>query len=76
MWVLWDKSWLWDIKHCWYNYPHHSVEKDVWWYYMIELSFYWSLCFSQVTAFAKLSLNAAFNNRKLILDTNSGKQLS
>lgn len=20
--VMWDKSWLWDIKQCWYNYPH------------------------------------------------------
>lgn len=20
--VLWDKPWLWNIKHCWYNYPH------------------------------------------------------
>lgn len=20
--VLWDKSWFWDIKHCWYGYPH------------------------------------------------------
>ena len=30
-----------------YNYPHHVVDRDVWWYYMIELSFYWALCFSQ-----------------------------
>ena len=55
MWVLWGKSWLWDIKHCWYNYPHHSVEKDVWWYYMVELSFYWSLCISQVSTMKLLS---------------------
>lgn len=20
--VLWDKPWFWDIKHCWYGYPH------------------------------------------------------
>lgn len=20
--VMWDKTWLWDIKQCWYNYPH------------------------------------------------------
>lgn len=20
--VLWDKSWFWDIKNCWYGYPH------------------------------------------------------
>lgn len=45
--ILWSKPWLWDIKHCWYNYPHHKIERDVWWYYMIELSFYWALCISQ-----------------------------
>jgi len=46
-WCLWDKPWLWDIKHCWYNYPHHDIERSVWWYYMFELAFYWSLSFSQ-----------------------------
>jgi len=45
--VLWKKQWLWDIRYCWYHYPHHAVEGDVWWYYMIELTFYWSLTFSQ-----------------------------
>ena len=30
-----------------YNYPHHDVPQEVWWYYMVELSFYWSLSFSQ-----------------------------
>jgi sphingoid base N-palmitoyltransferase len=20
--VMWDKPWLWNIKECWYNYPH------------------------------------------------------
>jgi len=44
---LWDKAWLWDIRFCWYNYPFHQMENDVWWYYMLELSFYWSLSFSQ-----------------------------
>jgi len=44
---LWNKPWLWDIKFCWYNYPHHDVPDDVWWYYMVELAFYWSLTFSQ-----------------------------
>jgi len=48
-WCLWDKPWLWDIKHCWYNYPHHDLEPSVWWYYMVELAFYWSLSFSQFT---------------------------
>ncbi|OXA47434.1 ceramide synthase 6 [Folsomia candida] len=41
--VLWDKPWLWDILHCWYDYPHHSVTTDIWWYYVYGSSFYWSL---------------------------------
>jgi len=45
--VLWDKPWLWNIQHCWYDYPHHEVPGEVWWYYMVELAFYWSLSISQ-----------------------------
>ena len=30
-----------------YNYPYHDIERSVWWYYMIELTFYWSLSISQ-----------------------------
>lgn len=45
--VLWDKSWLWNINECWYTYPHQSVAEGVWWYYIISLTFYWSLCVSQ-----------------------------
>jgi len=44
---LWDEAWFNNIRHCWYNYPHHDVSKEIWWYYMIELGFYWSLFFSQ-----------------------------
>ncbi|PIO66950.1 Longevity-assurance protein, partial [Teladorsagia circumcincta] len=43
--VLWNKSWLWDVKQCWIGYPFHPVEDSVWWYYMIETSFYYSLLF-------------------------------
>lgn len=45
--VMWDKPWLWDIKACWYGYPHQSVTNDIWWYYMISMAFYWSLTASQ-----------------------------
>lgn len=45
--VLWDKPWFWDVKHCWYSYPHQSVETDIWWYYMISMAFYWSLTVTQ-----------------------------
>ncbi|EZA57715.1 ceramide synthase 6 isoform X2 [Ooceraea biroi] len=47
LYILWDKAWLWDIKHCYYNYPYHPVTSDIWWYYMISMSFYWALSFSQ-----------------------------
>ena len=30
-----------------YDYPHHEVPGEVWWYYMVELAFYWSLSISQ-----------------------------
>lgn len=29
------------------GFPHQSVTSDIWWYYMISMSFYWSLCVSQ-----------------------------
>jgi len=45
--ILWDKAWLWDIKHSYYNYPYHPVTDDIWWYYMISMAFYWALSFSQ-----------------------------
>ena len=35
------------IRYCWYDYPYHTVSSDVWCYYMMELSFYWSLSISQ-----------------------------
>lgn len=45
--VLWSKHWFWDINGCWVDYPKHKISVDVWLYYMLELAFYWSLCFSQ-----------------------------
>lgn len=45
--ILSDKPWFWDVKSCWYGYPHQSISNDIWWYYMISMSFYWSLTFSQ-----------------------------
>ena len=45
--TLWTKTWLWNITDCWYNYPYHYVDSDVWWWYMAELSFYWGLLITQ-----------------------------
>lgn len=47
VWTLWDKPWVWDTVHCWYNYPFHSLDPAVWWHYMLELAFYWSLFITQ-----------------------------
>ncbi|CAN8009904.1 unnamed protein product [Ixodes pacificus] len=42
LYVLWDKPWLWDTMHCWYDFPYHPVADGIWWYYMIQLGFYTS----------------------------------
>uniref|UniRef100_F7F9V3 Ceramide synthase 6 n=1 Tax=Monodelphis domestica TaxID=13616 RepID=F7F9V3_MONDO len=41
--------WLWNTKQCWYNYPYQPLTPDLHYYYILELSFYWSLMFSQFT---------------------------
>ncbi|XP_066508375.1 ceramide synthase 2-like isoform X1 [Hoplias malabaricus] len=35
--------WFWDQRECWRGYPLQPIEKVHYWYYMIELGFYWSL---------------------------------
>ena len=61
--VMWNKPWVWDTYYCWYDYPFHVVGQQtndmpkylqiyfsdpaVWWHYMWELAFYWSLFISQ-----------------------------
>ncbi|KAK3592976.1 hypothetical protein CHS0354_023198 [Potamilus streckersoni] len=46
--ILWNKPWLWTSRLCWEGFPHeHSLSNTVYWYYLIEISFYWSLMFSQ-----------------------------
>ncbi|XP_060701994.1 ceramide synthase 4a isoform X1 [Hemiscyllium ocellatum] len=43
--VLLDKPWFWDQKECWKGYPQQVLLPSQYWYYMIELAFYWSLLF-------------------------------
>ncbi|XP_012687169.1 ceramide synthase 2-like [Clupea harengus] len=38
-----DKPWFWDQRECWRGYPQQPVEQAHFWYYLIELGFYWSL---------------------------------
>lgn len=44
--VLWDKPWFWTTKLCWIGWPPQHVSTDVYWYYIIEMAFYWSLILS------------------------------
>ncbi|XP_078283290.1 ceramide synthase 2-like [Rhinoraja longicauda] len=44
--VLIDKPWFYDTWEVWVGYPKQSLLPSQYWYYIIELSFYWSLLFS------------------------------
>nr|XP_047917333.1 ceramide synthase 6 isoform X3 [Anser cygnoides] len=39
--------WLWNTRQCWNGYPYQPLMPDLHFYYIVELSFYWSLMFSQ-----------------------------
>ncbi|CAD5218769.1 unnamed protein product [Bursaphelenchus okinawaensis] len=41
--ALHDKSWLYDVRQGFISYPKHEVDTIIYWYYMIECSFYISL---------------------------------
>jgi len=47
VWTLLGKPWVWNTFECWYSYPNHNIDSDVWWHYMLEMAFYWSLFFTQ-----------------------------
>uniref|UniRef100_A0A8C9ZZM9 Ceramide synthase 5 n=2 Tax=Sander lucioperca TaxID=283035 RepID=A0A8C9ZZM9_SANLU len=44
---LWVSPWMWDTRQCWYNYPFQPLSPGQFNHYAAELSFYWSLMFSQ-----------------------------
>ncbi|XP_061582793.1 ceramide synthase 5 isoform X1 [Cololabis saira] len=46
---LWQSPWMWDTRHCWYGYPYQAMTPGLYYYYVTELAFYWSLMFSQFT---------------------------
>ncbi|KAG9469923.1 hypothetical protein GDO78_019328 [Eleutherodactylus coqui] len=43
--VLVDKPWFHDLRYVWTDFPKQSMLPSQYWYYMIELGFYWSLLF-------------------------------
>ncbi|KJH42442.1 Longevity-assurance protein [Dictyocaulus viviparus] len=32
-----------DVSECWRGWPHHNISDSIWWYYILETSFYWAL---------------------------------
>ncbi|XP_060116081.1 ceramide synthase 3 [Heteronotia binoei] len=44
--VLYDKPWFHDIWLVWVGYPFQTLLPSQYWYYMAEMSFYWSLLFT------------------------------
>lgn len=43
--VLYDQPQWSDLDNSWKHYPFHPIENKVWWYYMVQCGFYWSLLF-------------------------------
>ncbi|XP_045080865.1 ceramide synthase 2 [Coregonus clupeaformis] len=41
--TLIDRSWFWDQRECWRGYPQQPIERAHFWYYQLELGFYFSL---------------------------------
>nr|XP_033813189.1 ceramide synthase 4 [Geotrypetes seraphini] len=41
--ILYDKPWFWDQREFWVGYPHQPLLPVLYWYYILELGFYWSL---------------------------------
>ncbi|XP_041367609.1 ceramide synthase 2-like [Gigantopelta aegis] len=46
--ILWNKPWFSDTRYCWAGWPHQPVTNDLYYLYLMELSFYWSLIFTLV----------------------------
>uniref|UniRef100_A0A480S913 sphingosine N-acyltransferase n=1 Tax=Sus scrofa TaxID=9823 RepID=A0A480S913_PIG len=46
---LWSSPWFWDTRQCWHSYPYQPLTSGLYYYYIMELAFYWSLMFSQFT---------------------------
>ncbi|CAL4128430.1 unnamed protein product [Meganyctiphanes norvegica] len=41
--ILYKKPWLWDMSLCWQDWPHHAIDDDIWWFFMVGMAYFWSL---------------------------------
>ncbi|XP_060086056.1 ceramide synthase 4-like [Ylistrum balloti] len=44
--VLWDEPWFWETKYCFIDWPYQHISDGLYWYYMLEMGYYWGLLFS------------------------------
>ncbi|XP_052803608.1 ceramide synthase 2-like [Mya arenaria] len=44
--VLWDKTWLWETGNFFPGWPKQHVVPELYYYYQMELGFYWGLIFT------------------------------
>jgi len=47
LYILQDKTWIWNTKTAWTNWPKQYMTDDVYIYYITEIAFYFSLLVSQ-----------------------------
>ncbi|XP_042302445.1 ceramide synthase 6 [Sceloporus undulatus] len=45
--LLKKSPWLWNTRQCWIGYPSQPLMPEIHYYYIVELSYYWSVMFSQ-----------------------------
>uniref|UniRef100_A0A452RPX0 Ceramide synthase 3 n=1 Tax=Ursus americanus TaxID=9643 RepID=A0A452RPX0_URSAM len=44
--LFFQKPWVYDLWEVWNDYPRQPLLPSQYWYYILEMSFYWSLIFS------------------------------
>ncbi|XP_063003374.1 ceramide synthase 4-like [Elgaria multicarinata webbii] len=44
--VLYDKPWFWDPQECWVGYPQQPLQPSIFAYYILKLSYFWSMVFT------------------------------
>ncbi|KAK4308578.1 hypothetical protein Pmani_019733 [Petrolisthes manimaculis] len=42
------KPWVSDISQAYIGHPYHPLDNEVWWYYMLGLSYFWAATFMQI----------------------------
>ncbi|XP_063148310.1 ceramide synthase 6 [Candoia aspera] len=60
--LLIKTPWLWNTKQCWVGYPYQPLMPEIHYYYILELSFYWSLMFSQFIDIRRKDFNIMFTH--------------